>query len=185
MAGRFNSRKSPRLQGFDYRSPGAYFVTICAFGRECIFGRIDHAEMVENDIGQIVSSAWTKIPDHHPHVELDAFIVMPNHIHGIVLLQDTLTSNPSVGTRPAVSKQNIPESFGQPVADSLGTVIRSFKSSTTREINLLRGTPGCTVWQSRYYDHIVRSEAELDRIRQYIANNAAQWHKDDNNPDHV
>lgn len=168
-------RRSIRLKGYDYTRVGAYFVTIVTKNRVCLFGEMVNGEMVANEYGVIVRECWLAIPDHFPHAALDEFIVMPNHVHGIVVLNETTT----VGARHAVPLHNPTsqqrEQFGKPVAGSIATIVRSFKSAATKRINEHRGTPGAPVWQRNYFEHIIRSEDSLNRIRKYIADNPARW----------
>jgi len=151
---------------------GAYFVTICTRERECLFGHVVYGEMRLNDAGEIARRCWEDIPDHFPLAELDAFVIMPNHVHGIIVV-------PGKGTacRALTSEQ-----FGKPAVGSVPTIVRSYKSSVTRHMNLLRGTTGTPLWLRNYYEHIVRSEAELMAIREYITSNPARWDEDENNP---
>jgi len=186
-------RRSIRLKGYDYAQAGAYFVTICTRERACLFGEVVDGEMRLNDAGRMVERCWLDIPRHFPHVELDAFVIMPNHIHGIIVI----TSDPDVGARHvearhvgarhAVPLQMAPhaEQFGKPVPGSLPTIVRSFKSAATKRINIWRGTPGASVWQRNYYEHILRDEASWERVREYIANNPLQWAVDRENPHRI
>jgi putative transposase len=153
-------RRSPRLSGFDYRQDRAYFVTICAHQRRCLFGHVSNGEMIRNATGRIVAARWQDIPAHFPAVWLDAFVIMPNHVHGILILQ--YVSVESLAQR---------DDKRQP----LGTIVGAFKSAAAKEINMLKGTPGAKVWQDRFHDHIVRGEADLNRIRGYIELNPANW----------
>lgn len=168
-------RKSPRLQGYDYTQAGAYFVTVCTHQRANLFGNITADGVMHlSDEGQIARSCWDAIPQHFPTIELDAFVVMPNHVHGILVF-----GIPSGGHGGAVSLRPTDngEAFGKPVKNSLSTVIRSYKSIVTRTIRQMLDIE-IVVWQGRFYDHIIRSEASLNHIRQYIESNPAQWHKD-------
>ncbi len=182
-------RRSIRLKGYDYTQPGAYFVTICTHNREPLFGRVVDGEMVLNAFGEIVWACWGEIPDHFPHVELDAFVVMPNHVHGIIWIVDHpgATHAQNVG---ATHAQNVGATHALPlqgprgpVSGSLGAIVGSFKSAVTRRINELRGTPGARVWQRNYYEHIIRNERALNAIRRYIVENPLRWHLDRYNPD--
>jgi putative transposase len=155
-----SNRRSPRLSGFDYSQDYAYYVTICTHERGCLFGSISNGQMILNAAGQIAAARWRAIPEHFPGVWLDAFVVMPNHLHGIVILQYV----PVEG----LAQQDVKR---QP----LGTIVGTFKSVVSREINTLRGARGAQVWQERFYDHIVRDEADLERIRYYIEMNPANW----------
>ena len=167
-------RRSIRLQGYDYSQAGAYAVTICTHNRDCLFGEIAGGKMVLNHAGHAALQCWQAIPDHFPHAELDAFVMMPNHVHGIVVIADRR------GTACRAPTQV--EQFGHPVAGSIPTVIRSFKSAVTKRINEIRNTPGAKVWQRNYYEHIIRDEGELKRMREYITNNPVQWELDRENP---
>ncbi|MCX6122782.1 MAG: transposase [Ignavibacteriales bacterium] len=170
-------RKSIRLKEFDYSQPGEYFVTICTKNHNCIFGSIVSGKMDLNDRGKIVDRCWKGILEHFSNVELDEYVVMPNHIHGILILNESV-----VGTRHAVS---LPERFGRPVSDSVSTIVRSFKSAVTKRINEMHLTGDAQFWQPRYYDRIIRSENELQNIRDYIANNVVTWAFDKENPEDV
>ncbi len=175
-----HNRRSIRLRDYDYATPGAYFVTICASERGCLFGGVADGEIRLTREGQVAYESWVAIPDHIPLVSLDAFIIMPDHIHGILVIagrgDDLACELPAgdVGARHAVPLQNV-ERFGHPVVSSVPTIVRSFKAATTKRINEMRDTPGAAVWQRNYYEHIVRDEADLDRVRKYIAENPVRW----------
>ena len=193
-------RRSIRLPGYDYAEPGACFVTICTKDRLCLFGEVVAGEMRLNAAGHIAHQCWSDIPNHFPHVQLDAFIVMPNHVHGILVIAHHAAPDdvgarhvgarhavplqpPAVTPPPTASRNPAVEQFGKPVHGSIPTIVRSFKSAATRHINILRGTPGAPVWQRNYYEHIIRTEDALRRIRQYIVTNPMRWHLDRENPD--
>ena len=169
-------RRSIRLPEYDYTLPGAYFVTICTYKRAHLFGQVIDGGMQLSRYGQIAHACWEEIPAHFPHVELDAFVVMPNHIHGIIV----------VGARHAVPlQQPQTEQFGKPVPGSVPTIVRSFKSAVTKRINAIRGTPGARVWQRNYWEHVIRHERALNAIRQYILANPIRWHLDRYNAEAV
>ncbi len=179
-------RRSIRLKGYDYAQAGAYFVTICAHGRECLFGDVPGGEARLNECGELIEACWNDIPSHFLRVQLDAFVIMPNHVHGILHTLEP-HSAATVGARHAVPLPgNAPhrqaERFSRPVVGSIPTIVRSVKSATTRRINERRGTPGVPIWQRNYYEHIIRDEASLNRIRQYIVDNPARWASDPENP---
>jgi REP element-mobilizing transposase RayT len=132
-----------------------------------------------NGLGEIVGECWNKIPEHFPNVELDIFVTMPNHLHGIIVLTGDQTLYTRRGT--ACRAPTI-ESFGKPVAKSLPTVMRSFKSGASKQINKARKTPGCPLWQRNYYEHVVRNEEDLNEIREYIITNPLKWAVDRENP---
>jgi putative transposase len=152
-------RRSIRLGGYDYSQAGAYFITICTHDRSSIFGEIIDGEMINNDLGNIVRSRWGKLSKHYQNVELDASIVMPNHLHGIIVLHGTL-----------------PE-FAMPISE----IIRGFKTFSARQINKIRDRKGIPVWQRNYYERIIRTENELNNVRNYIINNPVNWDTDTNN----
>jgi REP element-mobilizing transposase RayT len=187
-------RRSIRLPAYDYAQPGAYFVSICSQNRECLFGDVTNGKMILNQRGEMVERTWRELAECYPGVEVDAFVVMPNHVHGIIVLVGAgpVGTGP-VGTGPVgAGPRACPEGSGQPqgVARtmSLPDVVHRFKSLTTARYR--RGVlqdgwqpfPG-RLWQRNYYEHVVRSEEELDRIRQYIIDNPARWEDDAENQD--
>ena len=163
-------RQSLRLRNYQYSREGAYFITACTFRRELLFGEVIDAQTQLNDLGLIVAEEWLRSSQVRIEVQLDAWIVMPNHIHGIVIL---------TGERKGTE---VPVAPGGPHARSLGALMAGFKSSVTKRINSFRGTPGAAVWQRSYYDHVIRNESSLNRIRQYIAENPVRWPEDPENP---
>lgn len=207
-------RRSIRLKGYDYSHPGAYFVTICTQDRAVLFGEVGDGEMWLNDAGAMVQSVWEEMSAFYPGVETDSFVVMPNHIHGIVILvgaapcgrPDDLGQPQGMGqpqgvapmlslagvVRVSVQAQGPGDPKGQPqgVAPtlSLSDVVHRFKTLTTKRYS--EGVkrygwppfPG-RLWQRNYYEHVIRNEESLNRIRQYIADNPARWALDRENPD--
>lgn len=172
-------RRSIRLKGYDYSRAGAYFVTICVQNRACLFGDIVDGEMVLNPSGQIVADEWIKTAEIRNEIELDEWVVMPNHFHGIVWIRHG--GGTTGDCRGTARRAPTVEQFGKPVAGSLPTIVRAFKSAVTKRINQTRKTPGMTLWQRNYWEHIVRNDHELNRIRQYIINNPANWQYDREN----
>ncbi len=170
---------------------GVYFVTICTQDRQCLFGEVVNGEMQLNDVGEIFTACWHDLPDHFPHVALDAFVVMPNHVHGIIFINDQVNKNitSQVHNRRGEAMLrpytpfNIPYTASGTRSGSLGAIIQNFKSYSTRHINTLCDTPGLPVWQRNYYDHIIRNDADLDRTRHYIVTNPLQWDGDQLHPD--
>jgi putative transposase len=175
-------RRSIRLAGYDYSREGAYFITICSAGRACIFGQICDGRMQLSSAGAIVNEEWHRSAEIRRELRLDAFVVMPNHIHGIVFV-----IAPSVGAHGGAPSGGAPVPHPSLLDGrrprSLGSFVAGFKSATTSRINAERGTPGEPIWQRNYYDHIVRNAADLGRIRRYIAANPARWSMDRENPD--
>jgi len=166
-------RRSPRMQGYDYSQEGAYFATICTHNREQFFGVIQNSELHLSTIGKIAFEDWQMITSHYSNVELDSFVVMPNHVHGIIFL---------------VGAELIPPAGNQSVSKYgfLSQVIAGYKAGVTRRANKLddqtvRINPAptkSTIWQRSFHDHIIRNEAELNRIREYVMNNPALWEQD-------
>ena len=168
-------RGSIRLTRYDYTQPGAYFVTICAADRRCIFGEIIDGAMRLNKNGSIVAAQWAGLPKHYSNATLDEFVLMPNHVHGIIFITHGLHSSVGAGFKPAhISPQAKPH-------NGLPEIIRGFKMFSSRSINQLRGTPGAPVWQRNYYEHVVRGEDDLDHIRRYIEENPLNWAEDTEN----
>ena len=167
-------RRSIRLSGYDYRREGVYYVTFCVLGKKCMLGDIHDGEMLLSTLGCVVDECWTVIPDHFSHVILDEYVIMPNHLHGIIIIKE-----PSpVRARHVVPPNDQHEVFGKPRSGSLATIIRSFKAITTRRINHIFRTPGERFWQRNFYEHIVRNEQRLYQIRAYIMSNPANWAQD-------
>jgi putative transposase len=242
MAMKTHTRKSIRYKGYNYAGSGLYFITICVYKRELLFGEINNYEMNLNKIGNLVKNEWLKSESLREELTLDEFIIMPNHIHGIVqfIMQDdiqdrlskdcALTSSSSVGAQgiaplhsqyltPGLDKQahsSAPlHSHPAPELDmrahssaplhrpfpmlgldkqahggaplnrppkSLGSFIAGFKAATTKSVNVERGKLGYPVWQRNYYEHIIRNEDELYKIREYIRGNPMKWEYDEENP---
>jgi putative transposase len=169
-------RRSIRLRGYDYSQAGAYFITICTHNRECLFGEIVDGEMRLRPFGRIVTEQWNDIPSRFPVVAPDAFTVMPNHIHGIIVI---------VGA-PLAGAQSMTGGYTRAtarVAPTTGDIIGAYKSLCVHHclkwINLNASTLILgQLWQRNYWEHIIRNETELNRIREYIRNNPAQWESD-------
>lgn len=171
-------RRSIRLRHYDYRTPGRYFVTICTYQRLSLFGDVVDGEMQINAFGKAVNDCWQAIPQHFSYVSCDAFVVMPNHVHGIVVIDGDMVGEGIAGEGMAVPCPNKARKFGKPIAGSLPTIVGSFKSAATKRINQIRDAKGSPVWQRNYYERIIRDEAALTNIRRYIRNNPAMWHED-------
>jgi len=167
-------RQSIRLKEYDYKQSGAYFVTVCTQNRACLFGAVADGEMQLNNPGQIAKTAWDDLPARFPSVRLDAFIVMPNHVHGIIIVGAQFIA-PSDGFGTATIDPGVINH-----APTLGEMVRAYKAVSTRLIKQA-GTPAFA-WQRNYYEHVVRDEESLNRIRQYILDNPARWAFDHENP---
>ena len=170
-------RRSTRLPGYDYAQPGAYFVTMVTAGRQCLFGEIIGQEMQLNLLGQIVQDEWQRTPQIRREIELGAFIVMPNHFHGIVVISaDAAMAASAVG-----ATGRSPLRPRGPSTRSLGALIAGFKSSVTKQINIARGTPSTPVWQRNYYEHVIRDDKDWEIIHRYIHSNPLTWPDDEEN----
>jgi len=166
-------RRSIRLRNYDYSKCGAYYVTVCCASRECLLGRVADGRMHKSAAGEVVEACWNEIPAHFARVQLDDFVVMPNHAHGIIILGE--------GRRGVACYAPTRKGLAGPRPGSLGAVVRSFKSAATRRIAKTRGGRRESVWQPNYYEHVMRNESDLNRIRQYIRNNPRRWHLDREN----
>ena len=162
--------------------------------RAILFGAVLDGQVQLNAYGQVAATMWGRLPRHFSQVELDAWVIMPNHIHGIFVIVDAPGKGdafPDARSEPGdtpsgVSRLNGETSFGEcvaPTPGSLGAIVGNFKSVTTRRINRTRKTPGAPVWQRNYYERIIRNQRELDAVRRYIRDNPAQWENDGENPD--
>ena len=167
-------RHSLRLRSYDYSQDGAYFVTIRTHNRASMFGEVVDGQMQLNALGQIVKTCWQETPEHFRDAQVDASVVMPNHMHGILWITNRRGTACRAPTR---------EQFGKPTPQSLPTIIRSFKSAVAKRVNIRRGTPGTPLWQRNYYEHVVRDDAALNRIRDYIQTNPQRWDLDRENPE--
>jgi REP element-mobilizing transposase RayT len=198
---KIHHRHSIRLPGYDYSRSGAYFITIVTQGREFLFGEIQNGEMRLTQSGQIVQRAWHDLPNHYPHVSLGAFCIMPNHVHAIILLNDDFRGGSvgdytrrggSIGHAPV---PDVPLPGNAPLPEDsqtrpynginrhpLSEIIRAFKSFSARRINILRKTPGVSVWQRNFYEHIIRNNEDYNRIQFYIESNPLHWLEDQENP---
>lgn len=169
------SRRSIRLSDIDYSKPGAYFLTICTQRREFLFGEISNGRMHVDTYGDIIYECWAELPKHYANIQLDSFVVMPNHIHGIVVIIDDI----SVG---AIHESPLPRNKIERRRMLIPKIVGRFKTNSAKRINQLRKTPEVRVWQRNYFEHIVRNEKALRRIREYIITNPDRWQYDKENP---
>ncbi len=179
-------RRSIRLKNYDYSQPGAYFVTICSQNRQCLFGENKNAAIILNDAGRMITNIWHQIPDYYPGNGIGEFVVMPNHIHGIIFVGVGLCAYPEMGqpqrVAPTRQKQEIAARL------SLPDIVHRFKTITTKQytdgVKQMGWQPFYgKLWQRNYYERIIRNEDELNEIRQYILSNPIKWALDEENPD--
>jgi REP element-mobilizing transposase RayT len=203
---KIHHRHSIRLPEYDYSQPNAYFITICSFQKECLFGEIMGGEMRVNEIGMIAKNTWDRLEDHFALIETDEFVIMPNHIHGIIMIHDPVgagLSRPDSASRP--NRINTPVidgaatgygwecgegvEFGEggtspPLRKkwTLGQIVGYFKYESIRRMIMTGKMPMIRLWQRNYYERIIRSDSELDAIRKYIAENPLKWNEDPERP---
>ncbi len=169
--------KSTRLQSWDYSNSAYYFVTICTKNKEKYFGKIADDKMILNKIGKIAEQFWLEIPSHFPFVILDEFILMPNHIHGILVFENNDCRDKAL---PCLYMDNVGKNrFQNQGKNTLSSVIGSFKSICTKTINKIQSEI-FFAWQGCFYDRIIRTEEELNKVRNYIINNPLKWFEDEN-----
>ncbi len=193
---KIHHRRSIRLQGYDYSQNGAYFITLCAKDRKPIFGKIVNGEMQLSPFGVIVRDEWLKTSEMRKNIEMDEFIVMPNHFHGIIVIDDGIGRDArhrvqdldlkGTGTvhRAPTEKAPTREQFGKPTSNTIPTIIRGFKAAVTKQINTIQINAGKynlpeRIWQKNYYEHVIRNEVSLNKIREYIMHNPLNWKEDD------
>lgn len=183
-------RHSLRLPNYDYSQSGAYFVTIVAWHRECLFGEVANGKVKLNKIGQIVQWEWEELPKRFQYIELGAYVVMPNHFHGILIFHENVGA-----TRPGLNKARandmaLPEAIldgidGSPLPGpkptSLGATMSQFKSRVTKRLWKIPSLKGTPIWQRNYYEHIIRNEKDLQNKTRYIEANPILWAEDDEN----
>jgi REP element-mobilizing transposase RayT len=187
-------RRSIRLPDYEYSQPGAYYVTIITWHRKCLFGEVVKGEVKSNRVGEIVKWEWLDLPKRFPYIELGAYVVMPNHFHGILVFLDHVGA-----TRPDLSdaRSNKASSFLPQITDddidglplphgprpaSLGAVIAQFKSRITKRIWKIPSLKGTPIWQRNYHEHILRDEKDLKNKTDYINANPFSWEEDEENP---
>lgn len=164
-------RNSLRHPHYDYTETGAYFITICAHKGISIFGRIVDTTMQLNPLGHIAHQAWLDLPSRHPHIGVEPFVIMPNHVHALVWILTEIVTKGSA------------REYGKPIAGSISTVVNAYKVSVTKLAISAGLIPGPPLWQRNFYDRIVRDERELANIQEYIRTNPARWLGDQLHPD--
>jgi len=192
-------RRSIRIKGYDYSGPGGYFVTVATRGRVCLFGEVLNGEMRLNGLGEIVREYWNEIPTHFTNVEIGEFVIMPNHLHGIIIIHESTVG--ATHESPLRDHASPLRDHASPLRDhtsslrdhaltikrpphgppphSLGVIVGLFKSSVSRRAN--RELNMTSIWQRNYYEHILRNQADHNRIAKYIASNPTNWELDKEN----
>jgi len=174
------SRRTIRLKGYDYSLPGKYFITICTLNRECLLGEIHDGEIIVSPAGEIVRHIWLQTPNVRDEIELDTFIIMPNHLHGIISIQSRRGDPVDRPAYRSITTQ--PFKINDPVlkSNTIGAIVGQIKSNATKRIRESL-YPGFH-WQRNYYEHIIRNEFELQQIKKYILTNPENWIEDQDNP---
>ena len=178
-------RRTIRVQGYDYTQGGAYFITICARNRECLWGNVVNGVVQLNETGRLVEAVWLQTARVRPDIVLDAHVVMPNHFHAILFIHES--SGVPGATHRVAPTNNHPSGADKsrcpagPKPKSVGAIIGQFKSLVTKRLNLTQQNLDGSVWQRNYYEHVIRDEESLNRIREYIATNPQRWDLDREN----
>ncbi len=172
IIGKSFGRRSIRLPGFDYSQPGSYFLTSCSTERKCNFAHSENSQLRETVLGQLVRTCWLEIPQHFPSVETDAFVIMPNHFHGILNIKKHFRSNDDPRR----------EAFSSPTFASIPTIVRAFKAGVTRLARQRAQSPGGAIWQRDYFERVIRDGKEYADILRYIMENPLRWESDENYP---
>lgn len=174
-------RHSPRLPEFDYTQPGAYFITCVTWNRAGLFGEINSLIMTLSNLGSLVQREWERLVVRFRFLELDEYVVMPNHIHGIIIVHEIEKQKDGKSVPGSPNPQPKIERFGSPVAGSIPTIIRSFKSSVTQQAEFQLGRLDDPIWQPGFYEHVIRKNEDWERIRAYIQVNPQNWENDEEN----
>ena len=167
-------RKLNRLKNYDYSEGGYYFVTVCTKDREEWFGKIESGEMFLSPSGEVARDFWVEIPLHFQHTEIDEFSVMPNHVHGILVIEGNMVGNAYMRSQKGNAFMHFLQNRTKML---LSKIIQQYKASVTRKINSL-GDGLNFGWQKSFYDHVIRNDRSLDNLRQYITNNPLKWELD-------
>jgi REP element-mobilizing transposase RayT len=183
-------RRSIRLKGYDYSQAGAYFITICTHERERLFGEIADGDMHFSQLGQIAAACWRNLPKTFSNLEMGEWVIMPNHVHGILIIHDPIPGagwgkgEASAAKAHCTSANTLSDASpqqGRPhgtAPGSVGAIVQNYKSVTTRKINRIHTSAGSSIWQRNYYEHIIRDEKSHWQIAEYILSNPLKW-KDD------
>jgi REP element-mobilizing transposase RayT len=165
-----------RLKEYDYSSPGIYFVTICTKGKCRLFGRVENGLVILSEFGLMARACWNNIQVHFPNASLLDFVIMPDHLHGLICLTD---NGKGTACRASAGENQYAESFGKPVKGSIPTIIRSYKSAVTKIVNQDKSMKRSAIWQPGYYEHVVRNDEELNYTINYIRSNPLSWERKD------
>ncbi len=188
---KIHHRRSIRIPNYDYTQAGAYYITIVTHNRELLFGEVVDGEMKLSNLGQIAQREWERLPKRFKQIELGAFVIMPDHVHGIIIIRygrgtaDSARYDDPQVPRRAPTGGDTAERFGKPVSGSIPTIIRSYKAAVALRANYVRSDDSTPVWQRNYYEHIIRDERDMQAKWDYIESNPANWENDNENPNNA
>jgi len=179
-------RRSIRIKEYDYSQEGLYFITICTYNHKRLFGSIENGEMVLGEYGKIVHNECLRTGEMRKNITLNEFVIMPNHMHGIIEINDSIRRGTMLralvhhGANNVGTYQRAPtvELFGKLSSNTIPSIVRGFKSTVTKQINSIRKISGHPVWQRSYYEHIIRNEKSYNQVSEYIRYNPEKWLKD-------
>lgn len=179
-------RRSIRLNGYDYVQNGNYFLTLCTRNRECLFGDVRDGKMYLSNYGGLVNECWQEIPVHFPQIVLHEYVIMPNHVHGIIEINNPQSTGANIGRCTDTvgvganvvdvgannySPLRTPQSRPHGTSRTVGSVVRGFKIGVTKQM-------GFSPWQRNYYEHIIRNDESYQNIVRYMAQNPLKWEED-------
>lgn len=171
--------RPPRLANYDYSSPGVYFLTLCSWGRLSVFGKCEGGAVELSQWGEVLDEEWRRTPRLRLYVRLDSYVVMPDHLHGIVVWDrspfDSVSPPPAANQRALAERQSTYSVGLLRRPRSVGSFVAGFKAICTKRINELRRKTEPPVWQRNYYEHVIRNQRDLERIRRYISENPYRW----------
>ncbi len=192
-----HQRKSIRLSEYDYSFSNWYYTTICTHGRKNLFGKINNDKMILNELGDVVEEEWVRTKEIRKNVDLDFYVIMPNHLHGIIIIEQSIEgagatrriepkdlqsrgelNSPNKDDSRRIQYAPTKNNFKSP-SHSLGAIVRGFKSSVTKRLREISGNSELMIWQRNYYEHIIRNEIDLQNIREYITLNPIKWEIDE------
>ena len=190
-----HQRKSIRLSEYDYSFPNWYYITICTHERRNLFGKIKNGKMILNKFGNVVEGEWIRTKEARKYVDLDYYVIMPNHLHGIIIIEQSIEKNnvqsplnttKNVGATRQVAQnkdvraiRRIAPTKQTLIPNSLSSIIGQFKSKVKKRLREISGNPDLKIWQRNYYEHIIRNEIDLQNIRRYITLNPLKWEIDE------
>jgi REP element-mobilizing transposase RayT len=174
------NRRSIRIKGYDYSQSGGYFVTICTKNRQTLLGRINEGKTELSPFGEIAKKEWILSSTIRREILLDEFIIMQNHVHGIIFIRNI--ENMPVG---ATGRSPLQKNSSGPQKRSLASFVAGFKSAVTIKIRKLAANPNFSLWQRNYYEHVIRNEIDLEEVREYIQTNPLKWLEDENHPANI